>query len=495
MDCPKCNNPLPEDVETCERCALVSQPAPMPSASIQGRVEVEHQTGGLAAGVNSPQHQYVGPTTIHYGWTSRSSFRLLPEFVRTHLQLGLMVSVGVLQSGIVLLAYSDKLPSIFWENPLHILFLGWVFAMITMMLPLRHRGSAVSAEANSSEKRTIPSKAKIAFALILTVITASGVSIVCLRRKQDSIYNAPDTHLFAMVILSPVSLKQETELLNVQPTLLTQPRKPIKRKSKDGATEEIKKAPRPTIKGVNVRWAFVENLSSMLSKKDHDLLSIYPNNRVVQRMLFAHDKLNLDEKNQRVRITEWLKNRSEVIGHPSFVDLIGNSDESLMRLAHYSDVIRQLLPSPGEVASLKEADQQLIRDWLINYVGQWCPRLRFTVDNDTDQNLQITSLFYDVKYNAEWRFAMGALPRTPPIPYYFPVLYKKGVQRYDLASSEVKGEVSVETKKVTSFDVVFFPNHGCPPFPAWYGAILLETNRGQVRVGNLSLKTLSTGGN
>jgi hypothetical protein len=58
MDCPQCNNPLSEGAHQCEQCTPVP-PAPVTLTDIQGRTDVEHLSGGVAAGI------YIGVMNVH----------------------------------------------------------------------------------------------------------------------------------------------------------------------------------------------------------------------------------------------------------------------------------------------------------------------------------------------------------------------------------------------------------------------------------------------
>ncbi|WP_339910397.1 hypothetical protein [Symmachiella dynata] len=233
-----------------------------------------------------------------------------------------------------------------------------------------------------------------------------------------------------------------------------------------------------------IRWELVTNNSSLVGSQSDGVLSVEPNPKI------GFDPTSGDGDSERdpqfhPRIIKWLQERSEELGKTQYLPFLADDANLLLLTFEQARVIKTLRPTPREYRGLPETEQETVDRWLSHYVGQWAPRIRFTVDNTRNSdNVQIIAVIYDVE-------KVDVFAHDIPFPqtkeFDFELAFKKGKQRFPLAS---KGkEVSVSGGRAATFDVIFRAGKDAPVSPIWDGMVSLVTNRGTFKVGRLHLET------
>jgi hypothetical protein len=244
---------------------------------------------------------------------------------------------------------------------------------------------------------------------------------------------------------------------------------------------------------ISVRWAFVENYSSLSSiLLDNNELNIKPDDKIVDRLLYQKGSKKDNLKDPYFdNIYEWLKKRCKKI-NSQYLFYFGDDpyDVNLIKLVYeHFDVIRKLCPTEDEFKNLPENEQNLIKHWFINYIGQWICKIRITVDNTRgDNNFNIYSLIYDVKSTNQFKGIMN----SPSFPIFnFEIKWTTGRQEF-FFNSKNYGELTVNKGESITFDVNLKSSTDCPQGPSWQGEINLGTSVGDILVGDFNLATYNS---
>jgi hypothetical protein len=214
-------------------------------------------------------------------------------------------------------------------------------------------------------------------------------------------------------------------------------------------------------------------------------LSIFPDNEIAPDILFRKDDPVYHHK-----ILEWLRDRARKTEHISDLLQLRNDETNICALAFdHPDVVRHLMPLLSEFESMPRTEKEIVTRWIVRHIGQWNPRIRFTVDNTIGKRqLQLISLRYDVKKVGIFLADMS----TPQISEnHLPLKYVEGMQEWTLASQGNLGEISVNVGGVATFDIIFEPEEKAPVASKWSGEISLITNQSTLRVGELDLATFN----
>jgi hypothetical protein len=236
---------------------------------------------------------------------------------------------------------------------------------------------------------------------------------------------------------------------------------------------------------VDVRWHMVQNKSTHESINNENDLVINPHSKIVPKILSGHGGSDYDDPDHQ-NLGYVLLRRAKRLFPEATKYLNVNTDFTELTLKH-PNIVRRLMPTYAELDSLDEFEKRLLSKWLIQYVGQWNPTIRFVVDNTfTSMQFQVIGL----EYNVDEIMKMKAAINTPQVQEFsFDIPYATGVHRFDFSSQGL--EVTVLPNSVVHFDITFSPAEDAPLSPRWRGRVSLITNVGKKEVGRLYITTLN----
>jgi hypothetical protein len=276
--------------------------------------------------------------------------------------------------------------------------------------------------------------------------------------------NAPEKHLVPYI--PPISL---TDLLPVRSVYAAEAPKPGK---------------------ILCDMQLVEGLSSMQATRVKDTLLIEPDPAIAGNLTAGVSAG--DEDNQyKDRIISWLQARCSVVKKESWRIYIPDNVDLISLSRKRGDIVVGLMPTPVEYKSFTELDQDLVRHWVITYVGQWNPRLRLTIDNTGgSEDLVVTGVEYDVTGLLKRRdkSTSAATLDFPCLSFELP--YDTGKILLPLTGQS--GYVNVPKGNYQHLDIVFKPDRKAPAAPAWKGILSFVTNRGKIRIGWIRVVTYNS---
>jgi hypothetical protein len=364
----------------------------------------------------------------------------------TTLKTFLATVLSIAQLTTALLAYFGNFGYWFFNHPYIILICGWLISV----------GFVWSLVMNTSGASPWFSR-RLIRVIVTTVITiATILGLIGVHRLGSS--KGPETPL-----IPPFSYFQDIVI-------------------RQAHAESQGKVP-----ATLVRWALVTSLSSLSSRSTSTSLIITPDRDVLKTFREKKGEPG-DDPQFHSRIVTFLRQRIQKQKLPASNNIfLSKNTANLVSLTlDHSDLISKLLPTPVEFSKLKEEEAETVQRWVTRYVGQWRPRLRFTVDNTkAKQSISITSVIFNV---TETGVMKGTISVSPQIPgYSFSLKYEKGKQEFKLA--EQGEEVQVAGGVSKTFDIVLEPAQDAPAAAMWVGQVSLMTNLGVIPVGRLYLET------
>lgn len=238
---------------------------------------------------------------------------------------------------------------------------------------------------------------------------------------------------------------------------------------------------------IKIRFELVSDVTSLTSIRTEDgTLSIFPDNEIVPRLLYNQGSEEFDRK-YYFSIWRWLRNRCNKKFNGKFVDLLDKTSNLIQLNKEHPVFPSTVIPSIEEIKYFNEYDKLLVSRWLRYYVGQWDVQLRFTIDNSAnDSDVQIISIIYEVEKVAIAK-ALLYSPQLKVFSYDLP--HSVGKHRFPLAQQDK--EILIRKGRSVDFDLVLRPVPESPVCPRWQGCVLVETNRGVVLAGKLTLTTFN----
>jgi hypothetical protein len=344
----------------------------------------------------------------------------------------------------------------FWliARPYWVLLAGWLASLLVIHFPWKVRGTISDPLGRAITRRSLALQTR---AWLTAVVTVSSMLAAGLVYYLESLPGTP----------TPMPTKGLARAIGLlQPTL-------------------VAAAPSTT-----VRMTLVDGMSSLTWKESaQGDFQVAPDPEFMKRFLLWRGH-RADDTEFHDRILTWLRLRADA-RKLSFAERlhIRSAETNLVELTvKHSDVVAKLLPTAAEFAESTDADKEIIRHWVSRYVGQWRPRLRFTVDNTKGSStVQVIAVRYLVSAVGQTR---GSAVKSPQIPeFVYRLAHSTGVQRFPLANQG--REQTVAARDTGTFDVILAPEQGAPVTPTWSGTIELETAEGSLPVGRLNVQTFN----
>ena len=257
----------------------------------------------------------------------------------------------------------------------------------------------------------------------------------------------------------------------------------------EGVADATPAQSKPELK-IAIRCELVTALSSLVKREGVGFLDVTPDQHVISTML-ARRGLPSDDPGFHHRIVAWLRERARDVQLPPGAFLYLRKDDlNLVSLTlDHPTVVALLLPTMAEFVSLAPSTAEVVSRWVRRYVGQWNPRLRFTVDNSkSPEPLRIIAVRYDVKTIETLKGSLSVMPGVPG--FMFELAFRVGAQRLALTSQDQ--EVDVPKGEARTLDVVMAPAPNAPVGSVWDGDLTLETNRGDFDAGRFRLETFNS---
>lgn len=246
---------------------------------------------------------------------------------------------------------------------------------------------------------------------------------------------------------------------------------------------------------VRVKWELVNGFSSHANSKDKDnTLTITPDDVITYRLLFKNGtKSENPSDNNFDKIYGFLSKNCKSIKKEPCKNYLGNSAASA-KLAKLSreryDIVVKILKLSGKWENVSISDKEIILQWFINYVGQWQPKIKITVDNilgETD--IIVTDLIYDIS-----KITINEVKLfSPAIPFGAYLLPPDtGIVKFPVKT--VDGDfrnMIIRKGNYKSFEIILCPSDICPLSASWYGVAFIDTNIGKIKIGKLNITTFN----
>lgn len=238
-----------------------------------------------------------------------------------------------------------------------------------------------------------------------------------------------------------------------------------------------------------VSVSLVQRSSSLISIDSEQQLIVVPDPSL-RRRIIAGVPIDDPEDNQlRSRLVAWLRNRCDSLKLSRFKPLIVDSEQSLVDLTQqHSDVVAALMPVSEE--TIKADERAICWHWITRYTGQWRPRLRFRVENPTNQMLRIQKLYVTV--------TDVSIGRGVPLSEAIPIVSlqmpdKKGKFAYQMSALGLtSASCTIGGNSIKEFDIALASRKsrsGQAKAIAWQGAFSLLSNFGEIRSSPFSIST------